>query len=135
MMELDLFRDKPLAHATTGMLSVDGIFEYICEDVVRPPGSAKVYGQTAIDAGRYEVVITWSERFERRLPLLLSVRNFTGVRFHPGNSEKDTDGCLLPGQHRDEAAGTVQQSVLAFNALFAQIDAALLVGKVFITIH
>lgn len=135
-MELDLFRDKPLPHATTGILSIDSTFEcFICEDQVRPVGEAKVPGKTAIGTGRFEVVITWSNRFKRRLPLLLHVPDFEGVRIHPGNSAIDTDGCLLTGQHRDEAAGTVQQSVLAFDALFAKLDAALQTGKVFITIH
>lgn len=135
-MELNLNRDKKLSHATTGMLDIDGIFEcYICEDVVRDPGAEKVPGKTAIGAGRFEIAITWSERFKRRLPLLMNVPNFTGIRIHSGNTELDTDGCLLPGKNREAEAGTVQLSVLAFNALFEKIDEALKREKVFITIH
>ncbi len=58
---------------TIGKLYIDG--NYFCdtlEDKVRPPG-VKIWGETAIPYGKYKVVITYSARFKRELPLLLNV--------------------------------------------------------------
>lgn len=134
-MELNLIRTHKIDHATTGILNIAGNFQcFICEDQVRAPG-VKVTGKTAIPAGRYEVTITFSQRFQRRLPLLMNVPMFEGIRIHPGNTELDTEGCLLPGRTRDVKAGTVGNSVASFNELFEKIDKALHVEKVFITIE
>ncbi len=134
-MELRLIRTHKLDHATTGILNIEENFEcYICEDAVRPDG-VKVDGKTAIPTGRYEIAITWSQRFQRLLPLLINVPGFEGIRIHPGNTEFDTEGCLLPGKTRDVVAGTVGLSVAAFTQLFDKLTAALKTQKVFITIQ
>lgn len=133
-MQLKLTRTHLLPDATLGILDVNGSFEcFICEDTVRPPG-VKAPGATAIPAGRYEVTITFSARFQRPLPLLLNVPMFEGIRIHPGNTAADTEGCLLPGKTCNIEAGTVMSSVAAFNPLFDKIKAALEREKVFIEI-
>ena len=125
-MLLALIREPSADGATIGRLSIDGRHEcYTCEDVVRPRGQ-KIYGRTAIPAGRYRVVVTHSPRFRRRLPLLLNVPGFEGIRIHVGNTQHDTEGCILPGQGR--LAASVTQSRIAFDALFAKIEAALAAG-------
>lgn len=107
---------------TLGRLAVDGRFEcYTCEDVVRAPG-VKVYGKTAIPAGRYRVIVSDSPRFKRRLPLLVGVQGFEGIRIHPGNTAEDTEGCILPGL--GHTADRVTQSAIAFAQLMSKIDAA-----------
>jgi len=104
---------------------------YMLEDTVRKDG-VKVAGQTAIPSGRYEVVVNFSNRFQKYLPLLLNVPNFTGVRIHPGNRPEDTAGCLLPGKgHGDNV---VMDSRTAFNELFAKIQEASKNRKVFLSI-
>lgn len=61
----------------------------------------KIKAQTAIPTGKYDVILTFSPRFKRVLPLLLSVKGYEGVRIHAGNTaEKDTEGCLLVGENK-----------------------------------
>lgn len=130
-LELLLERDIKLPTRTLGKLSINGVHEcFICEDAVR---DTKIHGQTAIPAGRYEVIITLSNRFKRELPILLNVPNYEGVRIHSGNHEGHTEGCLLPGKTRNDTG--VFSSVLATNNLILKIRTALNEGrKVFITI-
>lgn len=57
----------------------------------------KTPGKTAIPAGRYRVVNTFSQRFQKQLPLLCDVPFFTGIRMHGGKSQENTEGCILLG--------------------------------------
>jgi len=120
-MKLLLERRPSAFGATIGELFVDSVPEcFTCEDTVR---EEKIHGETAIPAGSYNVIVTYSNRFKRELPLLENVPNFEGIRIHPGNTAADTEGCILPGRtHTDR---TVGESRAAFNALFAKIQQAL----------
>jgi len=71
-------------------------------------GEFKVYGETAIPYGMYKVVITYSPKFGRELPLLLDVKHFTGIRIHRGRYAKDTSGCILVG--KNTAKGQLSES-------------------------
>lgn len=117
-MRIEVKRTEFGPDATIGKMYVDGVFQcYTLEDAVRPKGAPKVYGRTAIEAGTYSVVTTFSNRFQRKLPLLLNVPNFEGVRIHPGNTSKDTDGCILLGRTR-VGPDFIGESRLAFDPFF-----------------
>ncbi len=139
-MELEVKRDADQPnHCTFGKLSVDGVASYeTLEDVVREVEGAtvanwKVAGDTAIPRGRYRIVVNHSNRFKRELPQLLNVPGFEGIRIHAGNTEADTEGCILVGTTRAGAA--VQNSRVAFNELFDDIKEALANGEqVWITV-
>lgn len=121
-MKLTLIRTQKNKNETIGELYVDDEFEcYILEDVVREPG-VKVYGETAIPYGTYNVTITYSPRFKRNLPLLNNVPNFSGIRIHPGNFHRDTEGCLLPGTGKTE--NSVTNSRMAFKKLYEKLEKA-----------
>jgi Family of unknown function (DUF5675) len=132
-MKLEVKRFMCGATCTIGELFIDGVHEcYTLEDIVRPEGSPKVYGETAIPYGTYQVVITFSNRFQRDLPLLVGVVGFEGIRIHPGNTAADTHGCLLVGE--THTSSSVSASRVAFDRLFPKIRNAIESGeKVWIT--
>jgi hypothetical protein len=61
--------------------------------------SVKVLHKTAIPYGTYKVILDFSNRFQRVMPHILNVLGFEGIRIHIGNSDIDTDGCLLLGEY------------------------------------
>ena len=87
---------------TIGVLMVDGEkFSDTLEDKVRDLKSEKkVYGETAIPAGKYKVVMSMSSKFKKVMPYLENVPQFTGIMIHPGNTIKDTLGCILVGENK-----------------------------------
>jgi len=115
-MNLRLIREPSRRGATLGVLFVDDVFFcFTLEDQLRERAGApvpawKVAGQTAIPAGRYRVVLTKSQRFQKVLPLLESVPGFAGIRIHAGNVHADTEGCPLIGLERSEF-GAAEQKV------------------------
>jgi hypothetical protein len=102
---------------------------FTLEDPVREvPGEDvplwKIRTDTAIPVGRYRIAITYSPKFKQRMPILLRVPGFEGIRIHWGNTSADTDGCILVGQSR---LGTVLlHSRAAFEPLYKRLETALL---------
>jgi hypothetical protein len=119
-MKLVLKRMQKTTKSTIGELSVDGKFEcFTLEDVER---NVKIKGITAIPKGTYKVGISFSNRFQKDLPILLNVPNFEGVRIHPGNKAEDTEGCILVG--KTKSADFIGQSRIAFDQLFQKMKLA-----------
>lgn len=119
-MKLELKRIHKTENSTIGELYVNGVFEcYTLEDKER---EVKVQNETAIPKGTYKVIINRSNRFKIDLPLLLKVPNFEGVRIHSGNSNHDTEGCILVGKTR--ATDFIGSSRVAFKNLFEKMKLA-----------
>lgn len=119
-MQITVKRLYKTETSTIGELLIDGVFEcFTLEDAERP---VKIKNETAIPKGTYRVIINQSNRFKRLLPLLLNVPNFEGVRIHSGNSNHDTEGCILVGQTRHK--NYIGQSRKAFDKLFKKMQAA-----------
>ena len=104
-MELKVVRSVFNPKSTLGKLFINGeFFAFTCEDTVRNLNgdcSKKIQNQTAIDPGRYEVALTFSNRFQKYLPLLLNVPCFDAIRLHGGNTAADSEGCILIGANGD----------------------------------
>lgn len=119
-MKITIKRLHKTDRSTIGELYIDGKFEcYTLEDVER---DVKIPSETAIPKGTYEVKITYSNRFKRLLPVLLNVPGFTGVRVHSGNTNHDTEGCVLVGMTKGN--DLVSKSRLAFDRLFKKMQLA-----------
>ena len=99
-MYIKVVREVYTDTTTTGTMYLNGeFFCYTLEDVVRAKG-VKIYGETAIAAGIYKVVVNRSNRFKRDMPLLIDVPMFKGIRIHGGNTHKNTHGCILVAKNR-----------------------------------
>lgn len=106
-MKLHLQRIHKTADCTIGLLTADGTpVCHILEDTDRGLRQGypvdvirkmKIHGQTAIPTGTYTVRFTRSPRFKREMLQIMDVPGYEGVRIHAGNTSRDTEGCLLPG--------------------------------------
>jgi hypothetical protein len=104
---------------TIGKMYIDGIYEcYTLEREVFPHSR-----KPAIPLGSYKLIIDDSTRFQRPMPHILDVPGYEGIRIHYGNTDKDTEGCILVGT---TWAGVdfIGNSRIAFNALFEKMKAA-----------
>lgn len=125
-MKLRLIRESFPQNATIGKLYVNGKYECSTledEDRKLEEGGEKVYGRTCIPRGHYDVIITYSHRFKRELPLVCDVPQFEGIRIHPGNGPEHTDGCILVGTLND-AGNRLIMSRIAFDGLFTRMEHA-----------
>lgn len=121
-MRLELYRRKLTEKTTQGTLFSDE--KFVCwtlEDKWRDLSTEpKVPKQTCIPEGHYQLVLDMSIRFGRIMPHILDVPNFTGIRIHPGNTEADTEGCILVGLSR--SLDYVGMSRMAFNRLMLLLE-------------
>lgn len=95
---------------TVGKLYIDGVYQ--CDtiedrdrglsqdDDLRLIDKVKIYGETAIPAGDYPVIVSYSPKFGKNLPLLEHVPCFSGVRIHSGNTARDSLGCIILGENK-----------------------------------
>lgn len=125
-MELEVVRDTPTEHSTIGRFIIDS--KYHCntlEDCIRI--GPKVSGATAIPYGRYKVIIDYSSRFKKLMPHILDVPEFEGVRIHKGNTDLQTEGCVLLGMSR--GVDKIWDCESAFHPFFDQLLTALAKGE------
>lgn len=109
-MELNVKRIARKDGYTIGRLFINN--EYFCDTLedtdrglkdtmqVNEILAKKVKAQTAIPTGKYDVILTFSPRFKRVLPLLLNVPGYQYIRVHNGNRPDSTEGCLLVGENK-----------------------------------
>jgi hypothetical protein len=129
-MKLDLIRKEFTVISTIGDLLIDGKFYcYTLEDMYR---EKKIKGVTAIPYGRYEVIINFSNRFKKPMPLLLNVKGFDGIRIHSLNTSDQTEGCIGVGFTKSK--DFIGNSKSAFNQFMPKLRTGLKQGKVFIEI-
>ena len=136
-MKLTLKRIYTCSTYTIGHLYADG--EYLCDTLedcdrgltdkmtVEEISKKKVYGQTAIPKGNYEIDMDakspsfggkepYKTLCKGKVPRLKEVKGYSGVLIHVGNYPKDTLGCILVGLNK--AKGQVLQSRVTFEKVY-----------------
>jgi hypothetical protein len=141
-MKLVLKRINNQDNYCEGKLYIDGIYQCdVIEDVDRgltnemsitEIQSKKVYGETAIPKGTYQITLdvvspkfkdrSWATFCEGKLPRLLDVPGFEGVLIHVGNEASNSLGCLLVGQKTKD--GWVSNSTQTFKNLYYKLKQA-----------
>lgn len=141
-MKLKLIRISKRDTYTIGKLYING--EYFCDTIedkdrgldqsmpVNDIKKKKVYGETAIPTGTYELVIDYSSRFKKKMAHILNVPGYDGIRIHTGNTAYDSLGCIIVGQNK--VVGKVMNSKVTYNKLFPILQEACNKEKVNITI-
>lgn len=139
-MEITVKRIAKKDTYTIGKLYVDG--KYICDTIedkdrgltsdmpLSDIQKRKVYGETAIPTGRYNVEMNmtsakfgkqpfYNEVCKGKLPRIVGIKGYEGVLIHCGNSAKDSLGCILVGENK--VVGQVINSKIAFRKLYSII--------------
>lgn len=88
----------------------------------------KVYGKTAIPCGTYNLTMNvqspkysnfgkykWAKQYDAYLPRIENVKGFEGILIHVGNTDKDSNGCILVGNNNIK--GQVTSSTVTFQKL------------------
>lgn len=83
---------------------------YTLEDELR---QVKVDRETAIDAGRFEVVMVDSPKFGPDTLTLVGTKRHQFVRIHGLNNDDQTEGCIGVGNRIDEEKGEIYGAKVA----------------------
>lgn len=138
-MEITVKRVFKGPNYTIGHLYINGTYE--CDTLEDPDRgltdsmtvqeitSKKVYGNTAIPTGTYDIDMntispkfkdrSWAKFCGGKLPRLVNVKGYSGVLIHVGNKPADTLGCILVGDNK--VKGQVINSTSTFQQLYLQM--------------
>lgn len=134
------YESKELGGYTIGDLYINDSTIRECYTLEDESRAVKVKGQTRIPAGTYKVEYRKVEtgkttQYRAKYPWfkwhlwLRDVPNFEYVYIHVGNTEVDTDGCILVGHSANVTAGKVFSSKQAFEILYKKVSSVLDAGK------
>ncbi len=139
-MNLTLIRIAHNNESSIGSLYIDGKPEcFILED---QPQAKKVMHETRIPQGTYKITLRTEGRWYMRMVehkneeirkihrgmlYVTEVPGFEYILFHPGNTDNDTSGCLIPGEvltHNKYSRGYISNSTFSYIRLYKQVIAA-----------
>jgi hypothetical protein len=110
LMTLNLKRNSKTSQAVMGELFASNNF--VCFTLEHPTLS--------IPTGTYPIHLEFSPRFQMMTPHLSNVPGRTMIEIHPGNTMKNTEGCILVGM--DKTTDAVLESRRAYQVLMDRID-------------
>ncbi|NOQ31776.1 MAG: hypothetical protein GQ570_11700 [Helicobacteraceae bacterium] len=137
-MQLILKRFMSDDKGTIGTFHIDN--EPKCFTMEDAYHETKIYGKTRIPMGNYEVKLRdaggMTQRYAKRysnhkgMLWLQNVPNFEWVYIHTGNTDEDTDGCILLGEVANLNINNkmVQESRDAYVPIYEMISGAILNG-------
>lgn len=136
-MELTLKRFVSGRESTGGLLLVNGVF--FCFTIEDQYQKVKVLKETRIPPGRYRIKFRDSGGMNRKykeifgedhigMLHLQDVPGFEWIYIHPGNTDEQTEGCILTGKGILNNLGecTTQQSTKAYIELYQLVKFAIL---------
>ena len=83
----------------------------------------KIQNTTAIPYGRYQILMQWSNHFNKMMPHLQNVPDYTDLMIHPLNTPAQTEGCIGVGEKA--FIDHIEESQLAFGAVMDYLEPAL----------
>jgi hypothetical protein len=145
-VEFEVLRYNGDGRSTLGMFFYVGrTRQMLCYTLEDEHRDVKVPGNTRIPAGRYQLTLRteggmtlkYAERFpemHRGMLWLLNVPGFQWVYFHCGNTDVDTDGCILFGQDADEHERRINASGAAYRDVYPLLADAVEAGPTFVSV-
>jgi len=134
-MELLVKRKKDNGNATVGELYIDG--DFFCWTLEDEHRDKKVNGETRIPSGTYNVdfnpnLTGLTQKYRNKYDWfkwhihVQDVPEFSGVYIHVGNTERNTEGCLLLGDMRSYGRTlTISNSVRAYKRFYKILETAI----------
>lgn len=95
-MRIEIERKYRKEKYIIGLMTVDGRF--FC-DTLELPWRDNQQNISCIPEGRYDIRLTYSQKFCRVLPLVMDVPNRSGIRVHAANRPEEITGCIAVGEN------------------------------------
>jgi len=145
-MKLEVLRFSSGRDSTSGALFsvVEGVRTFLCYTLEDEYRDNKVYSETRIPAGIYEIRFRtvggfhakYSKRFQdihKGMLHVVDVPGFDYILIHCGNTDEHTAGCLLVGDTQNnnmvEEDGFIGRSTAAYKRIYPKIAKALEQGE------
>ena len=130
-MKLLVDRYNTTSTHTDGLLFIDGKFEcYTLEDTYR---EEKIKGKTRIPNGTYKIELRkvggfhnrylakYGDTFHKGMLWVKDVPNFEYILIHIGNTDENTEGCLLVGSTSDKEKSFIGASGNAYKDFYPKV--------------
>lgn len=95
-MSLKIVRVTEYKNTTLGLLLLDGR-PFLT--TLEPAWNNNQKGKSCIPVGTYRAMREFSNKFSRQLYELKDVPDRNEIKFHAGNTAKDTEGCIILGTY------------------------------------
>ena len=149
-MNLEVLRISSQKDSTSGVLFdvVNGKRNFLCYTLEDEQRDVKVWGETRIPAGKYQLSLRKEGGFHSRYQSkygdmhkgmihVNDVPGFEYILWHTGNTDENTAGCLLLGNTQSsnlvQKDGFVGSSVNAYKDVYPYVAAAISQGDVWVT--